>query len=313
MNKLPFELKKQKVLVKKPKFKIKSYSYTPDELFNKGIIVLDKPSGPNSLSCANRIKATIEQPKAGHAGTLDPKVTGVLPIGLAKATKILQVLSDAGKVYQGTLKVHSELTRKEIQAGFKKLTGEIEQLPPKISAVARRLRKRTVYWASIMNIDSKLIDFEIGCQAGTYIRKWAHDLGELLKVGAHMTSLRRIQSGPYKLKDTTTLEKISKNYTQYLKTKKPKLIKDIIKPVETAVEHLPKAWIDDLTLEAFKHGSPIYFPGIVQYTSDINKEDMVAVFDLKNRLVGLGVSKTTSKALATTTKGIAIKTDIVIV
>jgi H/ACA ribonucleoprotein complex subunit 4 len=313
MNKLPFEQKKPKVIIKKKNFKIKSHKYTLEELFNKGIIILNKPSGPNSASCGNKIKAALEQPKGGHAGTLDPKVTGVLPIGLGKATKILPVLSDAGKVYRGTLKIHQELPKKKIEDGFKKMTGDIEQLPPKISAVARRLRTRTVYWAKVLKIDHKLVDFEIGCQAGTYIRKWAHDLGELLGTGAHMTSLQRIQSGPYKLKDTVELEQITKNYSQYMKTKKPKLIQDVIKPVESAVAGLPKVWIDDLTLEAFKHGSPIYIPGIIQFTSDVEKDKIVAVFNLNDQLIGLGVAQMDSKAIEHEQKGTAIKTDVVIV
>jgi len=314
MPKLPFERTKVELIFKKQrKIAKRIKARSGEELLNFGIINLDKPAGPKSKHVVNKIRAILEQPKAGHSGTLDPKVTGVLPIGLGRAVRVLPVLTTAGKVYQGIMRVHKKISKTELQRAFKKFTGVIEQLPPKISAVKRVKRKREIYWLKILKVKERDVHFEVGCQAGTYIRKLCHDIGEYLGVGAHMISLRRIQSGPLKIKDAVSLDLVKKNYQRYLKTKKDLYIRKFIIPPEKVVSHIPQLWIEDAVKEPFSHGSPIFAPGIIAFTSNIAQGKTVAIFDQAGNLIGFGISTKNAEEVKKIKKGLVIKTDVVFI
>jgi H/ACA ribonucleoprotein complex subunit 4 len=313
MNKLPYELVDRK-LVYKQKFRLgKPGKRSATELLNFGIINLDKPAGPKSIHCGNKIRQCLEQPKVGHAGTLDPLVTGVLPIGVGKGVKVLPVISVAGKVYDGRMHIHGDVTKEQLDDAFAKFTGKIMQLPPRISAVARRLREREIYWLTMQKFDDHDVWFEVGCQAGTYIRKLCHDMGEYMKVGGHMAELRRIQAGPFRIDESVSLDDVRKNYKKYLSTKKDTYIRNFILPPETAVEHLPKVYVDSGVLERLKNGSPVFAPGIMAYTSDLQKESTTAILDTNSNLVAIGISQLSAFEMGTVTKGMAIKTDVVLI
>src|SRR3989338_11125569 len=145
---------------------------TPEELINYSIVNIDKPKGPSSHQVSDYVQKILGIEKAGHSGTLDPKVTGVLPIALGKSTRIVEVLLKAGKEYVALMYLHKhireETIRKVIQNDF---IGKINQIPPIRSAVKRQLRQREVYYLEIIEINGQDILFKIGCQAGTYIRK----------------------------------------------------------------------------------------------------------------------------------------------
>jgi len=209
--------------------------------------------------------------------------------------------------------VHVEVSKEKLEEAFKKFTGKIEQLPPRVSAVARKLRTREIYWLTLRNFDGKNAEFEVGCEAGTYIRKLCHDIGEYLKVGGHMASLRRIQAGPFKIDDSVTLQEARKNYEKFLKTKKDSFIRNFVLPVESAVEHLPKVYIDIGVIERIKHGSPVFVPGVVAYTSNLQKNSTTAIFDTNKNLVAIGISELSAEEMQKATKGLAIKTDVVLI
>src|SRR3989338_8231807 len=123
MNILPFEQVKREIIYKQRAKIAKTFpKRTAEELLNFGIINLDKPKGPKSIHVVNKIRSILEQPKCGHAGTLDPAVTGVLPVGLGKAVKILSILSLAGKVYEGLMHLHGEVSKKQLQSTTKQFT-----------------------------------------------------------------------------------------------------------------------------------------------------------------------------------------------
>ncbi len=314
MNKLPFEKIKRKILVKQKGFKIlKARKKTADELLANGMINLNKPAGLKSIHCGNKIREALEVARSGHAGTLDPAVQGVLPILIGRGVKLSKVLSEAGKKYLCEMRLHGDVGEKKIRAAFKKFTGLIEQLPPRISAVKRVMRKRKVYYVDIKEIKERRVKFEIGCEAGTYIRKYVHDLGQFLKVGAHMAALRRIQAGPFKIEDSITLERVRANYKKWLSSKEDELISEIILPVESAVEYLPKVWVEDGVIPHLKHGSPVFVPGIVQLNDKIKVDDTIAIFSLENKLLALGKAGMTSSQILKRKKGLAVKTDVVLV
>ena len=142
-------------------------------------------------------------------------MTGVLPIALEKATRIVQILLKAGKEYICLMHLHKEISEQDIRETVKKFTGEIKQLPPVKSAVKRQERFREIYYFNILEIQDKDVLFKIGCQAGTYIRKIVHDFGLSLNIGANMQQLIRTKAGPFTDKTWTTLHDLKDAYELY--------------------------------------------------------------------------------------------------
>jgi len=171
------------------------------ELLEFGILNIDKPSNPTSFTVSDFIRksfnrAGIKMRKTSHFGTLDPKVTGVLPIALNRACKLTGFFIGEDKKYVGIMRVHEEISIKEIQNKIdKKFLGKILQIPPVKSRVKRQEREREVKSFKILEKNGKDFLFHTEVQGGTYIRKLIDDLGKELGIGAHMLELRRTRAG----------------------------------------------------------------------------------------------------------------------
>ncbi|NQU79259.1 RNA-guided pseudouridylation complex pseudouridine synthase subunit Cbf5 [Candidatus Woesearchaeota archaeon] len=313
MTTLPFDNTQRKILIKKktetsPKYGCDPNKRSVEQLLELGIINVDKPKGPSSHQVAAYTQKILGVKKGGHSGTLDPKVTGVLPIAIGKATRIVQALLIAGKEYICLMHLHKEVDEELIRKVLKEFTGKITQLPPVKSAVKRQWREREVYYIEILDIKGPDVLFKIGCQAGTYIRKICHDIGKSIGTGAHMAELRRSRAGPFDESTLSTLQDLTDAYWFYKNEDDDKFIRRVVQPVERAVEHLPKVWVADTTVNNLCHGAELAIPGISALESGIEKEDTVAVMTLKQELVALGTAKMTSKEIVKKTKGVAIKT-----
>lgn len=175
-NRLPFEYIKRDVLLRKEAKTDEKLGKYPDkrsveDLINYGIVNIDKPKGPTSHQVSDFVQKILKINKAGHSGTLDPAVTGVLPIALARATRIVQTLLKAGKEYIAIMHLHKKIKEKKLKKICKKFVGKIKQKPPLKSAVKRQLRAREVYYLDLLEIDGQDVLIRVGCEAGTYIRK----------------------------------------------------------------------------------------------------------------------------------------------
>ncbi|RLI26775.1 MAG: RNA-guided pseudouridylation complex pseudouridine synthase subunit Cbf5, partial [Candidatus Hecatellales archaeon] len=167
-------------------------------------------------------------------------MTGVLPIGLEEATKTVQAILAGGKEYVGVMKLHGEVNHDKIIKVFKEFTGEIFQRPPLRSSVKRRIRTRTIYYASVLEVDGRNVLFKVGCQSGTYIRKLIHDIGEVLGVGAHMAELRRTRAGPYtEDENLVRLQDLADAQAYYRERGDETWLRRAVLPVETSVRLLP--------------------------------------------------------------------------
>ncbi|MBT8173349.1 MAG: RNA-guided pseudouridylation complex pseudouridine synthase subunit Cbf5, partial [Nitrosopumilus sp.] len=162
-----------------------------EQLLNYGIILLDKPPGPTSHETVAWAKRILKLPKIGHSGTLDPQVSGVLPLGLGEATKALGVLLLGPKEYVALGRVHSLPSKEKLSKIIDSFKGEIFQKPPQRSAVVRQTRTRTIYEFELIEQKERLLLTRVLCEAGTYIRKLYYDIGEILGPGATMIELRR--------------------------------------------------------------------------------------------------------------------------
>src|SRR3989344_1189538 len=311
---LPFERTERKILVRKEAETDEKYGCNPndrktDEIINYGIVNIDKPKGPTSHQVSDYVQKILHIDKSGHSGTLDPAVTGVLPIALGRATRIVQGLLTAGKEYVGIMHLHKDVEEDKLRETIQKnFLGKIQQLPPIKSSVKRQLRTRSVYYFDILEIDGKDVLFKAGTEAGTYIRKLIHDIGQKLKTGAHMAELRRTKVASFDESTLFTLHELTDAYYFWKEEGNEKFIRKVIQPVENGVRHLPKVWVFDTTVESLCHGSDLKVPGIGKLNDKINKEDTVAIMSLKDELVALGIAKMDSNEMMAD-KGIAVQTE----
>ncbi len=283
------------------------------ELLDYGIINLDKPPRPTSHEVVSYVKKMLNLQKAGHSGTLDPLVTGVLPIALGRATKILGTLLLAGKEYVCNMRLHKDVEEERIKEIMNEYVGDIYQRPPFRSSVKRVLRVRKVYENEIIDIKEREVLFRIKCQAGTYIRKYAHDIGQSLSCGAHMKELRRIRSGPFSEKKyLATLQDLYDAY-MWLEEEKDEIpLRNIILPMEMGVTHLPKIFVKDSTVDSLCHGAPLAMPGVSKFTNNFSKGNMVGIFTLKHELIGLGEAQLDSENLKSKEQGLLASVNRVI-
>jgi len=313
---LPFEQKKRSVLVRKiaetsDKFGIYPEKRTVEQLINFGVVNIDKPAGPTSHQVSAYVQKILGINKSGHSGTLDPNVTGVLPVALEKSTKIVQTLLTAGKEYVCLMHLHKEVPEYDLYKVFEKFTGKIDQLPPVKSSVKREWRERSIYYIEVLEIKGQDVLFKVGCQAGTYIRKLVHDIGQDLKIGAHMAELRRTKAGPFSESSLVSLQDLADAFHYYKTENNEKFIRKAIQPIESAVSHLGKIWILDTTVDSLCHGASLAVPGIAKLETGIEKGNLIAIFTLKNEFVCYGLAVMTSKEMMSD-KGLAVKIEKVV-
>ncbi len=276
-----------------------------EELLDYGLVVLNKQKGPTSHQVTDYLKQVLHIDKAGHSGTLDPNVTGVLVIALGKATRVVDVLLKSGKEYVCVLYLHEDVPEEKVRETLSSFIGDMEQLPPKKSAVKRRLRTRTIYYLDILEIKGRQVLFRVGCQAGTYIRKLCTDVSEKMGVKGHMQELVRTKVAHFNDKQWVTLHDLKDAYEEW-KEGNEKHLKEIILPMEEAVEHIPKVFLADQAIDTVCHGAFLSVPGIVKLESGIEQDDTVAMMSLKGELIGIGKAKMNSQNMHLQDKGIAI-------
>lgn len=289
-----------------------SYGCLPDERpikehISKGVINLDKPSGPTSHEVDSWVKKILSVDKTGHGGTLDPRVTGVLPVGIDNATRVIHLLLEAPKEYVCLMRLHEEVDDCRITEILREFQGKIFQTPPVKSAVKRELRVRRIYYVDILEMVGQDILFRIGCEAGTYIRKYCHDIGEALGSGAHMAELRRTRVGPFQEDESLkTLQDVTDAYQEWLEDDDESSLRSVILPMEQAASHLPQILIRDSAVDAISHGADLAAGGITSLSCNIEKGATVVLKTMKGELVAAGESLSNSREICEKNKGIMI-------
>ncbi len=280
---------------------------TLEERLQLGIVNLDKPAGPTSHEVVAMLKRILNLSKAGHRGTLDPGVTGVLPIALSKGTKVLDALLLGTKTYVTNMRLHDDVSNKRLQEVLAEFAEQIYQTPPLKSSVKKILRKRRVHRIEYLERDGKNVLFLVEAQSGTYIRTLCVDIGRVLGVGAHMQELRRIVSGPFSERENlVTLQDLVEGVILRQDYNDEKKLRESILPIEKAVELAPKVWVSDGAIDPICNGSPLAVPGIVKMTNNIQKNGLVAIMSLKEELIALGIAQMNTAKITNSQKGIAV-------
>lgn len=294
---------------------------TVEELFEQGIIVLDKHSGPTSHSEIENLKKSLKMQKAGHSGTLDPKVTGVLLTGLGKATRLMEYMLKSNKEYVCLMYLHSPITLNQLKEATKDFTGVIKQTPPIISAVKRQEREREIYSIEILDTDKNQekiqnVLFRVKCQHGTYIRKLCTDMAEHMGIKGQMKELRRTKAGPFdETQDLIGVDKIRNLYELYQETKDEKEkqifekeLKTYIKPMELALKEFKKVYVSDSCVNNLTHGCDLAVPGVIKLEENIQVGEEIAILTQKGELIAMGMAYLNSKQVMKKKKGAFIKT-----
>ena len=264
-----------------------------EELIHFSLINVNKPSGPLSKEVDEKIRRILNVKKVGHSGTLDPKVSGVLVVALDEATKILKILMKSDKEYEGIIHLHNDVEREKIEEMIKeKFIGEITQTPPVHSRVARRPRQRKIYSFDILEKTGKEVTFRTKVEAGTYIRKLIHDLGQELGSGAHMKFLKRTKTGRFEIKDSYEIEEIQKAYSEWKKGN-DKLLRKILIPIEEALD-IKQVVIKNTSIQRIRNGSPVRPQDIVEKVN-LKLGENVGIFSSSGKIIGLGIAKTRGK------------------
>jgi H/ACA ribonucleoprotein complex subunit 4 len=210
------------------------------------------------------------------------------------------------------MQVHADVREETVRGVLNEFVGEIYQKPPLRASVKREPRKRSIYGLDVHEVDGRMILFTCSCQAGTYIRKLCSDIGEVLGCGAHMRELRRTRAGPFTEDDgLVTLHELSSAQSAF-EAGNPDPLQAIIKPMEIALSTMPRIEIRDSAVDAICHGAELAVPGIVKLDSSIDKNTSVAVFSLKGEAVALGRALMTTREILDQEKGIAAKTERVL-
>jgi tRNA pseudouridine55 synthase len=288
-----------------------------------GLILVDKPPKLTSHDIVIQIRNILNFKKIGHCGTLDPLATGLMIIAVGKATKLFPFLSKANKTYRGQIRLgfstdtydstgnRTSPEKKEypdceiLKKNMKKFVGEIKQVPPLYSAkkykgrplyeLARRNEKIvpkpiqiSVLTFQLMDYHPPEFDFEVKCSSGTYIRSLAHDLGERLKCGAHLSELTRVEFGDYKLEESFSLEKIK----ELVKKRK---FQEFLIPMEFLLPEFPKIILKEKGTILAKNGNKISIEDTLTIfhkepcsLDKAEKNDIYRLFSLNGKFVALG-------------------------
>ena len=286
---------------------------TVKQLLNYGLIILNKPPGPTSHETVAWTKRILKIPKAGHSGTLDPQVSGVLPMGLGEGTKALEVLLYGPKEYHALGRLHSMPSKEKLDEVLNQFTGEIYQKPPQRSSVLRRTRIRNIYELELLEQKDRLFLIRVLCEAGTYIRKLIYDIGEILGPGATMIELRRTRVHQF-TEDSplVTMHELANAYALWEEKKDDSKLLQQIKPIEYALSEIKSVVIRDSAVDALCHGAQLAIPGVLQVSPNLKKGDLVGIYTLKGEIVALAVALLSELEIKENIKGYSFETKRII-
>jgi len=239
-------------------------------------------------------------------------VTGVLPVTLLEATKVVQALLYSGKEYICVMKLHGDAQEAQVRRTLEEFEDLIYQRPPLRASVKRQLRTRRIFYSDFIEMSGRNVLFRVGCEGGTYIRKLCFDVGEVLGCGAHMQELRRTRAGPLVEKDSVTLQEVAYSFTEYQQTHDLNILKRFVQPMERALMLVPKIYVRDSAVAAVCHGASLTAPGVLSLEGNIKEGSLIAVFSLKFEAVALARALISSEQIVDMTHGVVAKPERVL-
>ena len=265
---------------------------SPAELLEFGVVNLDKPPGPSAHQVAAWVRDATGQDRVAHGGTLDPKVTGCLPILLGDAARAARIFDDAVKEYVAVLELHDRAPP-DFESVVAQFEGDIYQKPPRKSAVKRQLRTRRIHDLDVLERGERRALLRVRCASGTYIRKLCHDIGLALGTGAHMGDLRRTATGQFDDRSLVSMHDLV-DALAFAEDGDEGELRDAVRPAEEALAHLPRLVVAPSAAAAIADGAPVYAPGVIEARDAVvgdatpTEGELVGVFTPDGSAVALG-------------------------
>jgi len=280
--------------------------------FRYGFIPLDKPPGPTSHEVVATVSRILGVKRAGHSGTLDPHVSGVLPIGLEEATKALGLFLLGPKEYVAVGRLHHPVEEERLLAALREFVGAIYQKPPLRASVKKETRIRHIYELELLERKGNLFLVRAKVEAGTYIRKLIFDIGEVLGVGASMAELRRTRVCDIGERALVRLQDVYLAQKLYEREREVRGLYRVIRPIEEFLTHIKAVVVRDSAVDALCHGARLTVPGIIRIHPGIEVGETVCVYTLKGELIAIGRASMSAQQVALSKKGVAVEIDRVI-
>ncbi len=277
-----------------------------EDLIPRSLVILDKPSGPTSHQVSSWVQDICGM-KAGHSGTLDPNVTGVLPMGLGSSVRVIDLLHAASKEYIAAVRFHSSISNDEVSSIVEDFTGEIYQMPPVRSGVKRRMRSRVIHGLEILDHHGQEYLLRVRCQSGTYVRTLCKDMGKVAGTGAHMMELRRTEAGGFTEEQSCSLHDLRDAF-EFYKEDDGSWLSDLLLPYESALEIYPKMIIKDTAAGSVLNGADLAVPGILKMDG-FYRDDKVVIFSAKGEGLAFGQALFDAQDIVDKQEGLVVRTE----
>ena len=285
---------------------------TIEQLLESCFILLDKSPGPSSHQVSAWARDMMGLEKLGHGGTLDPFASGLLPLLSGKAMRLTGKILTHDKSYLALFKFGKELERSEIEDKMAMLTGKVYNVPPEISAVRVQVRTRKISKFDILDFDGTSLLTHIECEAGTYVRTMARDLGLLLDTPVELKELRRPKSGEFSLSQSITMQQLADAYWLWKEKGEEDAMLRILHPIEDMLSDLPRVVVKDGAAAALSHGAPLLRPGVVSIDEDLNVGSEVLLVTMKGEAVAIAKMSQNSKVIPDMNQGEVAKPNCVL-
>ena len=289
------------------------------------ILNINKPPGKTSYDIVAMVKRLSGEKRVGHAGTLDPDATGVLPVCMGKSTRVIEFLVDTAKTYRAQIELGvitdtydasgkivqkndpSAITREQFESAFTSFLGDIEQTPPMYSAikyrgqplyklaragieVERKSRTIRIHCINVIDWQPPLVSIDVHCGKGTYIRSLAHDIGQSLGCGASLKNLVRLKCGPFDIVNAVSMPQLEDafHYGYW---------RHYVYPMDTVLLNWNAVIVSNACEEAIKNGKQLFLdntgaPAVTDYTGQKNqkvapRENRCRAYNLNGDLLGV--------------------------
>lgn len=273
-----------------------------ERLAQGAFLLLDKPRGPSSHQVTAWARDLLGVPTAGHAGTLDPNVSGLLWVGVGPALKLLPLVLEFPKRYLAAVNLHATVPRRELDRVVAEFEGPLYQTPPVRSAVRRERRVRTVHRLHLLEADGPRVLLDVVADSGTYIRTLAVDLGDALGGGGHLEELRRVATGPFDESSAVTLSNLADAMAERAAGDARPLLA-LLHPLEEVWREFPSIVLKDGAASAVAHGAGLARGGILALPKPFSRGARVVLVTRGGELVATGVAHHDSKEIGSVRQG----------
>ena len=276
---------------------------TLEQRFASGFILVDKPAGPTSHQLAAWARDLLGLERLGHGGTLDPFATGVLPLMAGRCMKITNKVLKHQKSYIAVFRFKTLPDEATLATTMASLTGRIYNVPPEVSAVKVQVRTRRIHTFERLDVDGNDLVARITCEAGTYIRTMARDMGLLLNTPVDLKELRREASGMFRLEHCITMDQLADAVWLWKECGDESALKAVIHPIEKLLVDVPRCQVKDSAVAALAFGAPLLRPGLVSLPEQLSKGTELLVMSLKGEAVGFVKLKADAESIVGMTEG----------